>query len=64
MPAYLIADESITDPEVFEEYKREVLPLISRYGGRFLSRGGDLEVLGKRQGMDSRAHGCHRSFQT
>ncbi|WP_263333927.1 DUF1330 domain-containing protein [Albidovulum salinarum] len=45
MPAYLIADETITDPAVFEEYKRAVLPLISKYGGRFLSRGGDLEVL-------------------
>lgn len=45
MPAYLIADETITDPEVFEDYKRAVLPLIERHGGRFLSRGGALEVL-------------------
>jgi len=45
MPAYLISDEVITDPEVFEDYKRAVLPLITKYGGRFLSRGGELEVL-------------------
>lgn len=45
MPAYLIADETIEDPDTFEEYKRAVLPLISRFGGRFLSRGGKLEVL-------------------
>lgn len=45
MPAYLIADETIEDPETFETYKREVLPLISRFGGRFLSRGGQLEIL-------------------
>ncbi|SDD87819.1 DUF1330 domain-containing protein [Ruegeria marina] len=45
MPAYLITDETITDPEVFQEYKRAVLPLITKYGGRFLSRGGELEVL-------------------
>ena len=45
MPAYLIADETITDPQVFEEYKAAVLPLITRFGGRFLSRGGDMEVL-------------------
>ena len=45
MPAYLITDETITDPKVFEEYKRAVLPLITKYGGRFLSRGGELEVL-------------------
>jgi uncharacterized protein (DUF1330 family) len=45
MPAYLIADETIEDPETFETYKRAVLPLITRFGGRFLSRGGQLEVL-------------------
>ncbi len=45
MPAYLIADEIITDPEAFEEYKRAVLPQIARYGGRFLSRGAKIEVL-------------------
>jgi len=45
MPAYLIADEIISDAETFEEYKRAVLPLITRFGGRFLSRGGHLEVL-------------------
>ncbi|WP_413719216.1 DUF1330 domain-containing protein [Silicimonas sp. MF1-12-2] len=45
MSAFLIADEIITDPDVFEEYKRAVLPLIIKFGGRFVSRGGDLEVL-------------------
>ena len=45
MPAYLIADEVITDAEAFEQYKLAVLPLITRFGGRFLSRGGELEVL-------------------
>ena len=45
MPAYLIADESITDSVTFDEYKRQVLPLIEKFGGRFLSRGGKLDVL-------------------
>jgi len=45
MPAYLIADETITDSETFDEYKRKVLPMIEKFGGRFLSRGGALEVL-------------------
>ena len=45
MPAYLIADETITNPEVFEEYKRQVLPTISRFGGRFLARGASYELL-------------------
>ncbi|TNE32553.1 MAG: DUF1330 domain-containing protein [Alphaproteobacteria bacterium] len=45
MPAYLIADDTITDTETFDEYKRQVLPLIERFGGRFLSRGGEVRVL-------------------
>lgn len=45
MAAYLIAEDIISDPDVFEDYKRAVLPSIERHGGRFLSRGGALEVL-------------------
>jgi uncharacterized protein (DUF1330 family) len=45
MPAYLIADETITDPEAFEDYKRQVLPILTRFGGRFLSRGAQYVVL-------------------
>jgi len=45
MPAYLITDETITDAATFDEYKRLVLPLITRFGGRFLSRGATPEVL-------------------
>ena len=45
MPAFLIADETISDPDLFEDYKRRVLPLIEKHGGRFLSRGGDVHVL-------------------
>ena len=33
----IVVDETITDPEVFEDYKRAVLPTIARFGGRFLS---------------------------
>lgn len=45
MPAYLIADETITDPGIFDEYKRLVLPTIEAHGGRFLSRGADHVML-------------------
>ena len=45
MPALLIVDETITDPDGFEEYKRAVVPTITKFGGRFLARGGELEVL-------------------
>jgi uncharacterized protein (DUF1330 family) len=45
MPAFLIADDEVTDPVVFADYKRLVLPLIERFGGRFLSRGGQTVPL-------------------
>jgi uncharacterized protein (DUF1330 family) len=45
MPAFLIADTEIHDPTVYDEYKRRVLPTIQKFGGRFLVRGGQHEVL-------------------
>jgi len=45
MPAYLIADIEVTDPVAYEEYKRRVPAVITAYGGRYLVRGGDSEVL-------------------
>ena len=45
MPAYLIADTHITDQSTYNEYKQQVAPLIAKFGGRFLVRGGPHEVL-------------------
>ena len=45
MPAYLIADTHITDHATYDEYKRQVAPVIAKFGGRFLARGGAHEVL-------------------
>lgn len=45
MPALLIVDETITEPDLFEEYKRAVVPTLEKFGGRFLARGAALEVL-------------------
>ncbi len=45
MPAYLIADTQITDHQTYDEYKRQVVPTISKFGGRFLVRGGRHELL-------------------
>jgi uncharacterized protein (DUF1330 family) len=52
MPAYLLADETITDPAAFEEYKRRVLPIIQKFGGRFLSRGGTHVMLETGRGWE------------
>lgn len=45
MPAYLIADIEITDPAGYEEYRKRVPPTLAAHGGRFLARGGAIEVL-------------------
>ncbi len=45
MAAYLHADIEITDPAAYEEYRRRVPALIAAHGGRYLVRGGAVEVL-------------------
>ena len=45
MTAYLIADTQITDHKTYDEYKRQVVHTIAKFGGRFLVRGGPHEVL-------------------
>lgn len=45
MAAYVIADVNIIDPVRYEDYKRLVPLSISKYGGRFLARGGEVQTL-------------------
>lgn len=45
MPAYVINDMKITDPAMFEEYKKLSPATVSLFGGRFLARGGRIEAL-------------------
>ncbi len=45
MAAYWIGEHAITDPAKFEEYLRKVVPMIERFGGRYLTRVGAHEVL-------------------
>ena len=45
MPAYVINDMEVTDPQLFEEYKKLSPPTVAQYGGRFLVRGGRTEML-------------------
>ena len=44
MAYYLVADMSITDPELFAEFAEAVPATVQQYGGRYLIRGGELEV--------------------
>jgi uncharacterized protein (DUF1330 family) len=45
MPAYIIADLTITDPQGFEEYRQMVPATIAKYGGKYVVRGGQMEKL-------------------
>jgi uncharacterized protein (DUF1330 family) len=44
MPAYVIADVTIRDPERYPDYIRLVPATLEPYGGRFVVRGGAVEV--------------------
>ena len=45
MAAYVLADITNLDPDVYEDYRRQVPAVIEKYGGRYLVRGGASEVL-------------------
>jgi len=45
MPAYLIADVNVTDQDTYQTYRTQVPPIVHQYGGRFLVRGGKIEVV-------------------
>jgi uncharacterized protein (DUF1330 family) len=45
MAAYVFGEIEVTDPQVYEEYRRQVLAVVTKYGGRFIVRGGKVETL-------------------
>jgi uncharacterized protein (DUF1330 family) len=45
MPAYLIAEHTITDQGKFEEYRAKVGPLIAKHGGRYVTKPGSHVLL-------------------
>ena len=45
MAAYIFASIDITDPAAYEEYRKRVPAIIAAYGGRYLARGGAVELL-------------------
>jgi uncharacterized protein (DUF1330 family) len=44
MPAYVIADVTVTDPEHYPDYVRLVPATLEPFGGRFIVRGGQTEI--------------------
>ena len=45
MPAYIIANVNITDPETYQEYMKLVPPTLDKFGGKPVVRGGHAENL-------------------
>jgi uncharacterized protein (DUF1330 family) len=45
VPAYVVVETDISDPEQYERYKAASPGAVAAGGGRFVARGGDLAVL-------------------
>ena len=47
MAVYWIGAHEITDPIIFQDYLRQVVPLIERFGGSYLTRTDSIQILEK-----------------
>ena len=45
MPAYLVSDLTVRNAEAFETYRTRAAKAIAQFGGRYLVRGGDIQML-------------------
>jgi len=45
MSAYVIVEIDIVDPAGYEEYKKLAGATVEKYGGKYIVRGGETEVL-------------------
>lgn len=45
MPAYWVARSKINDPVEYKKYTDRVPPIIARFGGKVLARGGRYQIL-------------------
>jgi uncharacterized protein (DUF1330 family) len=45
MAGYLVAHVDVTDPALFEEYRKQVPATIAVYGGKYIVRGGAIDVV-------------------
>ena len=43
--AYVVVDIEVLEPVEYEEYKKLAAPTVTAYGGRYVARGGTVEVL-------------------
>jgi uncharacterized protein (DUF1330 family) len=45
MPAYVVVNVEVNDPQAYSEYTAQVPGTLEKYGGRFIVRGGEPQVL-------------------
>jgi uncharacterized protein (DUF1330 family) len=45
MPAYYIGEHKISNVALFDDYLAKVVPMIERFGGRYLTKAGSHEIL-------------------
>ena len=45
MPAYMVVQVKVTDPEKYAAYREAVPSVVQAFGGRYVVRGGAVEVL-------------------
>jgi len=45
MAAYVMGEIEVTDPAAYENYRKQVMAVVTKYGGRFIVRGGRVETL-------------------
>lgn len=44
MAAYLVVDTLLEDAQAYETYKVQAKPIVEKYGGEYLARGGPMNI--------------------
>jgi hypothetical protein len=58
MPAYYIGEHKISNVALFDDYLTKVVPMIERFGGRYLTKAGFTPNTGG--GLETQSGGDHR----
>lgn len=46
MSVYMIIESQVRDAALYDQYVQFIAPIVERYGGRYLARGGKVTPLG------------------
>ena len=45
MPAYVVVDIKVTDPDIYSQYRELAPAIVKAFGGEYVVRGGKTEIL-------------------